>query len=1367
MRRSICVAFVSVGLLAACTGSEIVGEGASDSEVSAPDSDASDASDTKETGPQCVPAAAPKFGPCDSNADCPTGICYAGPDGVGVCSDACDTGSLCPCDWRCRFVALGGDSVSICTPPVLACDSCNDNQDCNAGKCVLFDEPTGQKGFCLDPCGALDSCAGGFGCQELDGTKLCYPTNESCTCRTNEDDGTVRGCSNKNDIGTCIGNQTCDIATGWSDCTASVPSIEICNGFDDNCNNSIDEGHSTPRECNKTNDLGTCLGTETCVGSLGYVCNAAEPAVETCDAKDNNCDGVTDEGFQTDGIYDTKLHCGECGNNCNTAVSGGTGKCVVTDNVASCTVDVCDSGKVQVDAVTCVGFSTFCQTCTADADCSGGVCKTFAGGNFCTTPCTNAADCVSANTVCSDVDNLDGSDGGTHCAPLNGTCDCNATTAGLTRPCEVSNGLGTCVGSETCQPAQGWVGCSAATPAAELCDFADNDCDSKTDEDFKVDGKYATVEHCGTCNNNCDATLTTAATTQCTVPVSGTPSCEVATCPDGSVKVSATLCGAASYCTACTSDADCTQGKCVTIDGGGFCAPSCDAGQVCPGSATCGAATNVGGGAEAAVCVPTTNSCACDASKAGTIRLCSKSNGFGDCTGTETCTPPQGWVGCTAPVPAAEICDGFDNDCNGPSDDGLVNQPCEKTNGFGTCNGTAICKGVDGFVCDAPQPVAEVCNFLDEDCDLAVDEDFKTDDLYTADTACGSCNVNCVSKPGIKNGVGICDSADGSPSCCVGCNAGFFDVDKDCLTCECEYKSDIDLPDFPDGPTFGPNGTPAFEDANCDGVDGEVNNAVFVSINAGDDANPGTREMPVKTIAQGQQIASTTGIRDVYVAEGTYDENVSVIAGVDLYGGFSSDFLKHHRLNHKTSIRGVPTPAAQTACDGDVTKHRAALTCNGITGGEIGSTVVQGFELRGPQQDATCTNSYALYVNDCDDTVVFRSLDLKGGKGGPGRPGAPGVKGTDGASGKTPLQPAYDIGTRECIDIVHSREGGLGGATTCPVGVVNGGSGGVADCPKYSNSLASPPSLISAGVAGNAAPGGAPGTGGAAGWDSAFQPNVCNFCTTPTGGTSPTAGFGTNGSAGFIGDGGDGCDDGDGVVVGGHWVGLAGTTGIAGEAGSGGGGGGSGGGVEMLDLTSCVQTGAPAPLGPFDWKGDDVAGPGGGGGAGGCGGAGGGNGAAGGGSFALFMAFTSAPTAVPTLMNTTILLGTGGEGGTGGAGAAGGAGGSGGAGGAGGSGSLNTNDPFWCARAGGEGGDGGTGGEGGGGGGGCGGVSYGIFLAGLSNPAVIGAMLTAPANGNSFQAGGAGGGGGTGGTSPSGVAIGGPGTPGTKANTNF
>ncbi len=80
----------------------------------------------------------------------------------------------------------------------------------------------------------------------------------------------------------------------------------------------------------------------------------------------------------------------------------------------------------------------------------------------------------------------------------------------------------------------------------------------------------------------------------------------------------------------------------------------------------------------------------------------------GPCSG-----PPTYWVdqgawgglpgdGCDLPpcVPAAEVCDGVDNDCNGLADEGLLNA-------CGACG---------------PTP-PETCNCVDDDCDGAIDED--------------------------------------------------------------------------------------------------------------------------------------------------------------------------------------------------------------------------------------------------------------------------------------------------------------------------------------------------------------------------------------------------------------------------------------------------------------------------------------------------------------------------------------------------------------------------------------------------------------------------------------------------------------------
>src|SRR5919197_6490596 len=69
-------------------------------------------------------------------------------------------------------------------------------------------------------------------------------------------------------------------------------------------------------------------------------------------------------------------------------------------------------------------------------------------------------------------------------------------------------------------------------------------------------------------------------------------------------------------------------------------------------------------------------------------------------------------------------------------------------------------------------------------------------------------------------------------------------------------------PGAPDRPDLG------FVDSNCDGIDGDKANAIFVAPN-GNDANDGSFGHPKATVPA----AVTTGLaasKDVYVAAGTY-----------------------------------------------------------------------------------------------------------------------------------------------------------------------------------------------------------------------------------------------------------------------------------------------------------------------------------------------------------------------------------------------------------------------------------------------------------------------------------------------------------------
>lgn len=68
----------------------------------------------------------------------------------------------------------------------------------------------------------------------------------------------------------------------------------MCNGSDDDCDGSVDEGLS--RAC--ATACGS--GVETCNAGSYVGCSAPSPQPETCNSSDDDCDGSVDEGFQVE-----------------------------------------------------------------------------------------------------------------------------------------------------------------------------------------------------------------------------------------------------------------------------------------------------------------------------------------------------------------------------------------------------------------------------------------------------------------------------------------------------------------------------------------------------------------------------------------------------------------------------------------------------------------------------------------------------------------------------------------------------------------------------------------------------------------------------------------------------------------------------------------------------------------------------------------------------------------------------------------------------------------------------------------------------------------------------------------------------------
>jgi hypothetical protein len=193
-------------------------------------------------------------------------------------------------------------------------------------------------------------------------------------------------------------------------------------------------------------------------------------------------------------------------------------------------------------------------------------------------------------------------------------------------------------------------------------------------------------------------------------------------------------------CEVCSSDLHCAGGRCVDLDGTGYCLSSCQD-QECPAQYQCQPKATRSGATEQ-LCVPKSGTCQCVPASIGLEKACKKTAGTTVCYGIQFCEA-QGWGNCQLPV---EICDAKDNDCNGYVDDPWLN----------------IATG-----------------------------------RYESDVHCGACNNSCTAMSADR-ATGKCDTSGPVPLCQWICESGYHDVNNNPVDgCECRYLSDQDDPDVP------------------------------------------------------------------------------------------------------------------------------------------------------------------------------------------------------------------------------------------------------------------------------------------------------------------------------------------------------------------------------------------------------------------------------------------------------------------------------------------------------------------------------------------------------------------------------------------
>ena len=256
--------------------------------------------------------------------------------------------------------------------------------------------------------------------------------------------------------------------------------VELCNAYDDNCNFIIDEGFDQDSD-----------GVTTCAGD----CNDANAtvyigAIDVTDGIDNNCDGIIDENFDADGdgvtpadgdcndanpaIGPTQLEvCNSIDDNCNELIDEGFD--LDNDGYTTCSGDCNDANNLINPGVLDLADGI-------DNDCDGAIDENFDADGDGVTP---------ADGDCNDANPAIGPNQIEFCNGIDDNCN-NLIDENFDAD---NDGFTLCNGDCNDYNAAIYPG------AIELDDNIDNNCDGSIDEIFDGDGDGVSPAD-GDCNDS-------------------------------------------------------------------------------------------------------------------------------------------------------------------------------------------------------------------------------------------------------------------------------------------------------------------------------------------------------------------------------------------------------------------------------------------------------------------------------------------------------------------------------------------------------------------------------------------------------------------------------------------------------------------------------------------------------------------------------------------------------------------------------------------------------------------------------------------------------------------------------------------------